>query len=625
MTKLDNLIPITFGITGHCEINIDDQKRAADCISNVIKSFRARYPLSPFIFISPLARGADIIAAEAALSSDPSGNCNLYVVLPYQLESYRKSIKQEWHTRFDELFQSRAALKILNELEVVEGDVVDLAYQQVGEFVAINSHVLFVMKNQEELAPSSAGTAEVVRFRKNGCVNLREITLSNLNHAEDGLVYEIRVRKSEEDAPPPTSKDDIYYVTPLNQTLGERESAKLKDVAKKRLISIDGADGSFLPKYRSFSYKKHTYTEIEIELFNKAIIEDRNLKRIISKSSSFLDQMRKISDVISNQNQKFFTRYFSIIIALVLISTISQTLQEIFQLFPEQFALLMNFFPLGLAAFLYFYTVFSKFKSKHESARSLCESLKVQAFWSRAKVPESAADHFLVGDFGRSSWVRRALRSCALIDSFSSDQSKPGKASYEELEKVRAEWLIGDIKKGDNAPQIPWLADKISQYKERVELVESLLKWASAIWLVSYLASLIIELQFMDELKPVIGPYVKYGQFLFLIPLIVIAMYKHYIDGRGFGVIYKRYQPLHHFYVQANLILSKLLDLARDPSKINFAYQSMGSISLEEKKADIDRKLVDLFRLVGISALGELSDWYITSSRVTIKNPVSKE
>ena len=411
MTKLDNLIPITFGITGHREINIDDQNRAADCISNVIKSFRVRYPFSPFIFISPLAHGADIIAAEAALSSDPTGNCSLYVVLPYQLESYKKSIKQEWHTRFDELFQSRTALKILNELEVSEGNFVDLAYQQVGEFVAIYSHVLFVMKNHEELASSNAGTAEVVRFRKNGCVNLREITLSNLNHAEDGLVYEIRVRKSDEDAPPPTSSDDICYATPLNQTLGKRESGKLEAIAKKRL-GIGIADSSFLQKYRSISYKKHTYTELEIELFNEAIIKDENLKKIISKPSSFLDRIRKISDVISNQNQKLFTRYFSIIIALVLISTISQALQEIFHLFPEQLALLMNFSPLGLAAFLYLYTEFSKFKSKHESARSLCESLKVQAFWSRAKVHESAADHFLVGDFGRSSWVRRALRSC---------------------------------------------------------------------------------------------------------------------------------------------------------------------------------------------------------------------
>ena len=624
MTKLNNLIPITFGITGHREINIDDQNRAADCISNVIKSFRVRYPFSPFIFISPLAHGADIIAAEAALSSDPSGNCSLYVVLPYQLESYKKSIKQEWHTRFDELFQSRAALKILNELEVSEGNFVDLAYQQVGEFVAIYSHVLFVMKNHEELASSNAGTAEVVRFRKNGCVNLREITLSNLNHAEDGLVYEIRVRKSDEDAPPPTSSDDICYATPLNQTLGKRESGKLEAIAKKRL-GIGIADSSFLQKYRSISYKKHTYTEFEIELFNEAIIKDENLKKIISKPSSFLDRIRKISDVISNQNQKLFTRYFSIIIALVLISTISQALQEIFHLFPEQLALLMNFSPLGLAAFLYLYTEFSKFKSKHESARSLCESLKVQAFWSRAKVHESAADHFLVGDFGRSSWVRRALRSCTLIDLFSSDHSKQGKASYEELEKVRAEWLIGAIKKGDCDPQIPWLADKISQFKERVELVERLIKWATGIWLVSYLASLLIELQFMDELKPVIGPYIKYGQFLCLIPLIVVAMYKHYIDGRGFGVTYKRYQPLHHFYVQANRILGELLDLARNPSKINFSYQSMGLINLEEKKSDMDRKLVDLFRLVGIAALGELSDWYISSSRVTIKNPVGKE
>jgi hypothetical protein len=32
MIENKNLIPITFGITGHRDIHHDDQKRAADCV-----------------------------------------------------------------------------------------------------------------------------------------------------------------------------------------------------------------------------------------------------------------------------------------------------------------------------------------------------------------------------------------------------------------------------------------------------------------------------------------------------------------------------------------------------------------------------------------------------------------
>ena len=53
MKNLANLIPITFGITGHRDIHPDDQIRAAGRVHDAVKSFRARHPNTPFIFISP--------------------------------------------------------------------------------------------------------------------------------------------------------------------------------------------------------------------------------------------------------------------------------------------------------------------------------------------------------------------------------------------------------------------------------------------------------------------------------------------------------------------------------------------------------------------------------------------
>ena len=329
--------------------------------------------------------------------------------------------------------------------------------------------------------------------------------------------------------------------------------------------------------------------------------------------------------------KKIFTNHFSAIIGLALLATLLQTLQEIFHVFSEGLALFMKLIPLGLAALLYLHAEFSKYKSKHESCRSLCEGLKVQAFWSRAQVPESAADHFLVGDFGPSSWVRRALRSCTLVDLMSSNTSKSGQNYYEELEKLRVDWLADqrsemiDGKEIKRKAQITWLADKITSLKERVERVEKRIKWCSAIWLVSYLFASVIDLPFMEEVNPVIGPYTKYIQFFGLFPLIAMAMYKHYVDGRGFGVTYKRYLPLHHFYVQANRLLIQLLTNAMGKSIIRTIDQPIDPDELDASKADVDKNLINLFRLVGIAALGEVSDWYIANSRVTIQNPVSKE
>ena len=52
------LAPITFGITGHRDVVPEDLDRAKKCIQNVVKKYRARFPTTPIIFLSPIAAGA---------------------------------------------------------------------------------------------------------------------------------------------------------------------------------------------------------------------------------------------------------------------------------------------------------------------------------------------------------------------------------------------------------------------------------------------------------------------------------------------------------------------------------------------------------------------------------------
>src|SRR5580700_7560579 len=63
------LIPIVLGVVGHRDLRSDEETKGKleDELSRIFQEFEVAYPNSPKILLSPLAPGADQLAADVAL------------------------------------------------------------------------------------------------------------------------------------------------------------------------------------------------------------------------------------------------------------------------------------------------------------------------------------------------------------------------------------------------------------------------------------------------------------------------------------------------------------------------------------------------------------------------------
>jgi len=135
-------VPLVFGVSGHRDLLTTDVPRLRKKLSEIFSRFRAAYPHTPFRLLTPLAEGADRLAAEVALASD----VGLFVPLPMKRREYEKDF-----TTARSLAEFRALLALAKshwEVPLAMGRGVERRTQQyaeVGDFIARNSHVLILL------------------------------------------------------------------------------------------------------------------------------------------------------------------------------------------------------------------------------------------------------------------------------------------------------------------------------------------------------------------------------------------------------------------------------------------------------------------------------------------------
>ena len=63
----DYRIHLILGITGHRDIPQEDVDKLKEKIKDIFNELKSKYPHTPFLLLTPLAEGADRIAAKAAI------------------------------------------------------------------------------------------------------------------------------------------------------------------------------------------------------------------------------------------------------------------------------------------------------------------------------------------------------------------------------------------------------------------------------------------------------------------------------------------------------------------------------------------------------------------------------
>jgi len=135
-------VPLVFGVSGHRDLLAADVPRLRKQLSEIFARFRAAYLDTPFRLLTPLAEGADRLAAEVALASE----VDLVVPLPMKRQEYERDF-----TTAKSLAEFRALLALAKshwEIPLVTRTAVERRTQQyaaVGDFIARNSHVLILL------------------------------------------------------------------------------------------------------------------------------------------------------------------------------------------------------------------------------------------------------------------------------------------------------------------------------------------------------------------------------------------------------------------------------------------------------------------------------------------------
>lgn len=158
----------TFGVSGHRDTVEGDSPELQRQIATVFDRFRLAYPKASFELLTPLADGADRIAAEVALRM----GLRIVVPLPMTQAEYERDF-----TSTKSLSDFRRLLATAASVFEVDSDKASVRadkYAAVGDYIARQSNVLILLWDGKD--NSKIGGTAWVKKRRDYWINLAQTT-----------------------------------------------------------------------------------------------------------------------------------------------------------------------------------------------------------------------------------------------------------------------------------------------------------------------------------------------------------------------------------------------------------------------------------------------------------------
>jgi hypothetical protein len=158
----------TFGVSGHRDTLEDDSPELQKQIRTVFDRFRLAHPNASFELLSPLADGADRIAAEVGLRS----GLRIVVPLPMAQTEYERDF-----TTAESVHEFRRLLATAASVFEVSSDNAPTRtdkYAAVGDYIARRSNVLILLWDGKD--NSKVGGTAWVKKRREYWINLAKTT-----------------------------------------------------------------------------------------------------------------------------------------------------------------------------------------------------------------------------------------------------------------------------------------------------------------------------------------------------------------------------------------------------------------------------------------------------------------
>lgn len=431
--RFDARLPLVISVTGHRDPVPEQERELQGAVRTILDELDELAPHTPFIVLSPLAKGCDRLFAAACLAhrgrrrlwkdldSDPRGGIALIAPLPMEQAEYEHDFREP-----DDLAEFRSLLAraeqsfaVSTPAGIATADLAkerveapsggrqpkrDRQYERLGLFLAMQSNLVVALWDGTRTG-LQGGTSAVVDFCQSGriapgTIPYRE-TIKELEPEDPTPVAWIPTRRAKGSGPTPGSCETAI---PLAERVGMTTRAPSCERSREPLE----ADGR-----RDDSPQASLLRQLDwLERVNRRIGEavESHPAGDASNVASLDRAIEASANALKTRHARAIARFIVLVTATILFL---------------QAATAWSYWPLpalylaGLIAVLWRLRSLrrSRLEADYADLRLLAEAIRVQRAWDEAGIREQVADHYLAHRSLDHSLgpIRRTIRSLWIV------------------------------------------------------------------------------------------------------------------------------------------------------------------------------------------------------------------
>jgi len=457
-------IPCLIGVVGHRDLVPGEVPAIRAAVETLLRTLRDAQPHVRVQLVSPLAEGADLVAAEVAIDL----GIGVIALLPFPAAQCRADIGDDGaRVTFDRVLAraERLELALPDDADAAslarDAAVRDRQFQRAGALVAHYSSLLIVVWDGQHTG-HAAGTARVVDYRRRnvppaavGATGAADVLLS----AEDNdLTYEIRCSRQSGNG---AARGDAG-VRVLGFVSGGKQ---LGDCAAGLPASL----ATLLARTADFNRDVETYAA---QIARRGRRLSPPSPYATPDSLRYVDQLFTAADWLGVHFRRCFTRALRARYALwallaLLLLIYKKEHDGVFGLASIGGVLLL----FGLGWLLAFWAHWRSWHRRYLGYRALAEGLRVDFYWELAGVRAQsdggfAHESFLQKQDYELEWIRAAMRAVSLRCALSPPVSWPHGFAH-----TFAAW-VGDADPVNGSGQLQYYRARAHALERRQRLAE---------------------------------------------------------------------------------------------------------------------------------------------------------
>lgn len=338
-------------------------------VVSLLEGLKKRAPDTPLLLLTSLAEGADRLVAR--LARDGAG-AELVVVLPRAAESYRDDFptddsKQE----FDRLL---ASARLVVTCPIATSDPT-VGYAWAGNFTALHSHLLIALWDGQG-PRGQGGTASIVQAKLEGRYPGWN-DIDPLQYDEGGAVAHVVTTRTGE--APPTGAGQVRWLFP-------------------DAVKIGAQSGEH----------RHAAVLSALDTLNRLLRRDGRARDAWSAdpTAPTVNALQQAADQFASR----FQHRTNVAVRIMVLATIVAAISSAVGATSVTMATLVVGFAVWIG------TTLSRWQRLHTDLRGLAEAGRIQVAWIVSGLHLSVADHYHPTQAASVAWIRRAIRTAALLD-----------------------------------------------------------------------------------------------------------------------------------------------------------------------------------------------------------------